>query len=618
MRRAERGGKARAGLGSRTAVLDRAGWALLAVLLVVAGLTLPVYWVYLLTTVAITALVARGIGLVTGRAGLISLCQMSFAAIGGWVVSAVALDQPDAPFPLLVLLGGVAAAPIGWLLGLATTRVRGVEFAVVTLGFAAALDLVLRQGSFPGVGSGTPVLPAAPFDDARWYFALAWALLLLLQLTLRAGERSVHGLGWSAVRSSERGAAALGVRVGAAKASAFALGALCSGVAGGLLAGQYGLLTPQVFSPLTSLVTLATAVLCGAALFGGAVLAGVFAVFVPEVLRRLGMPLDVGNALLAIGAFDVLRRGNGGIVEQLRARLEERAFARSRRSCEWPALERTDDAPQGADAAHGGSVSAAPDDPDARERANGASPLLAVRNLTVSYGGTVALNGVDLTVRAGEVHALIGPNGAGKSTLIDVVTGFTGSASGEVQLDGIDLDGRSARVRSRRGIRRTFQHVRAPETLTVGEYLRLAAGGRAAGMRDPGAPMLRAERSQAVRAFLGLPGDRVPIRLMDAGSRRVLEVAGALVSAPRVALLDEPAAGLGAAESRALAERIREIPERFGCAVLLVEHDIEFVRATASRVTVLDDGRVIGSGPVAEVLSAPKVIAAYLGTERSA
>ena len=605
MRSAERkrdggaGFAASAGIvGSRLAI--RAAWGLGLVVLVLLGLLLPTYWVYALTTVAISAIVARGIGVVTRRVGLITLCQMSFAAIGGWVVSGIALAHPASPFPLLVLIGGAAAGSLGWVVGAVTTRVRGVEFAVVTLGFAAALDLVLRQGSFPGVGSGTPVLPMAPFDDPRWFFALAWGFLVLLQFAVHAAERSVHGLGWSAVRTSERAAAALGVRVSAAKASAFAIGALFSGVAGGLLAGQYGLLTPQVFSPLTSLVILATAVLCGAGLFGGAVLAGVFAVFVPELLRRIGLPLDVGNALLAIGAFDVLRRGNGGIIEQLHAKIEERAFAASRRGCDLAVL------------AHGGAGGATSPCGAAwgeREAKSGA-PRLELRGLTMSYGGDLALDGVDLTLAAGEVHALIGPNGAGKSTAVDIVTGMASGSAGEVLLDGQSLAGMNARTRARRGIRRTFQHVRAPESLAVGEYLRLAAGRRRSATGEA--------TVETVQRFLGLPSARMPIRLMDAGSRRILEVAGTLVAAPRVVLLDEPAAGLGEAESRALAERIRGIPDEFGCSVLLIEHDIEFVRASATRATVLDDGRVISSGPVADVLTEPDVIAAYLGTERAA
>jgi branched-chain amino acid transport system permease protein len=574
-------------------------WLAFIAALFTLGLILPTYWVYLFSTVAVSAVVARSIGLVTNQAGIITLCQMSFAAIGGWVVSWIALAWPAAPFPLLVLIGGAAAAPIGWLLGAATARIRGVELAVVTLGFAAALDLVLRQGTFPGVGEGTPMRPSAPFDDPRWFFALAWTLLIMLQLAVAALGRSRHGLGWAAVRASERAAAALGVRVGLAKASALGVGAGLAGVGGGLLAGQYGLLTPQVFTPLTSMLVLATAVLCGASLLSGAVLAGALTVFMPELLRRIGLPLDLGNALLAIGAFDVLRRGNGGLAEQFAAKLQGRAFRGARVTCELGPVP-----PPGTPRAESPATSELATEALSSQMSGvtwPSRPCLEVAALTVEFGPNRVLDAVDLTVAQGEVHALIGPNGAGKTTLVDAVSGFLLRYGGVVRLGGDPLDGLTARERARGGMRRTFQHLRSIDAMTVDEYLRLAAG--------------RADLAtiSQVHEFLGLPDGRVPIRLIDSGSRRLLEIAGALAARPQIVLLDEPAAGLGEDERLGLAERVRRIPAEFGCAVLLIEHDMEFVRVTSARATALDEGRAIACGPVAEVFADPRVIAAYLG-----
>lgn len=599
----------------RFADARRLSWVLFLAAVVALGALLPVYWVYLFSTVAVGAIIARSVGLVTNQLGIITLCQMSFAAIGGWAVSWCALIWPSAPFPLLVLAGGAVAAPVGLLLGLATVRIRGVELAVVTLGFAAALDLVLRQGSFPGVGRGIPVLPAAPFDDSRWFFALCWAMLLVLQLGLALVGRTRHGLGWAAVKASERAAAALEVRVGLAKASALAIGALFAGIAGGLLAGQYGLLTTAVFTPLASMVHLATAVLCGAGLFAGAVLAGALTVFMPEVLRRAGLPLDVGNALLALGAFDALRRGNGGLMDQLNARIQDRAFRGARVGCELspgigsdsrlPAVEMPAVGAPGS----GASETAVSEIAVSAETAAPAAARLEVRGLTVAFGAQRVLEEVDLAVERGEVHALIGPNGAGKTTLVDAVTGFLPGQAGELRLDGVRIEAASARERARLGLRRTFQQVPAVEALSVNEYLRLAAG------RASTTGTARADRLAAVREFFGLPDGSVPIRLMDIGSRRILEIAAALAASPRVLLLDEPAAGLAEDESLALAERVRRIPTVLGAAVLLIEHDMDFVRAASSRTTVLDDGRIIGRGSTAAVLEDPRVVAAYLGEE---
>ena len=553
-------------------------WALPVIVVVALGLTLPVYWVYIMSAGLIGALIARSVGFVTIQAGLISLCQMSFAAIGGWVVSWLALNLPGVPFPLLVIAGGLVVVPAGWVLGLVTTRIRGVELAVVTLGLAAGLDLVLRQGSFPGVATGTPVSPAPPFDDPRWFFLFAVTLVLLLQVGVMVLTRSRVTFGWATMKVSEKAAAAMGLKVHVLKASAFAIGALFSGLAGGLLAAQYGLLTTAAFSPMASVSYLATAVLCGASFFGGAVLAGLVTVLVPELLGRLGLPLDLATGLLALGAFDVLRRGNGGLIEQLNNRMVDRRLRDAQRTC------------SPASAAAPAHVPESPND-----------VILETRNLTVSFGPHRVLDSMDLAVHSGEVHALIGPNGAGKTILIDAITGFLPGYQGTVLLEGDAIDGLQAHQRALRGVRRTFQQSKSVEALTVDEFLSVSAGSSG---RD---------RIDKIRDFFGLPDGAIPIRLLDAGSRRVLDVAGAVASGPRVVLLDEPASGLPEHESRSLAQRVREIPATFGCAVLLVEHDIEFVTHAASRVTAMQEGRVIQSGTVKDVLAHPAVISSFLG-----
>ena len=559
-----------------------APWVVVVIVAVALGLTLPPYWVYVMTAVMIGTLIARSVGFVTIQAGLISLCQMSFAAIGGWIVSWLALAVPGVAFPLLVIIGGLVVLPVGWLLGFVTARIRGVELAVVTLGCAAGLDLVLRQGSFPGVSTGTPVVPAAPFDDPRWFFLFALTLILLLQAGVLVLNRTTLAVGWTTLRASERSAAAMGLRVPTMKANAFAMGALFAGLAGGLLAAQYGLLTTAAFSPVMSMGYLATAVLCGASFFGGALLAGVVSVLVPEILGRLGLPLDLGPALLALGAFDVLRRGNGGVAEQFANRLQDRRFRAAVRTC----------------APSADTLSAVK--PPTSEVA-----ILDVRNLTVTFGQNRVLDSVDLTVREGDVHALLGPNGAGKSVLIDAVSGFLASYAGTVFLGGTPFDGLRAFARARRGMRRTFQQSPSLDALTVDDFLRVSAGS--------GSGSMRREHIDRVRDFFGLPDGRIPLRLLDYGSRRVLEIAGALASQPRVVLLDEPASGLPERESRSLAARISRIPAAFDCSVLLVEHDIGFVTRAASRATALREGRIIGTGPVSEVLANPEVISSFTG-----
>lgn len=561
-------------LGKRVIIM----WVLPVTLTIALGLSLPLYWIYILSAALISAVIARSVGFVTIQAGLISLCQMSFAAIGGWIVSWLTLSLPEIPFPLLVIAGGVVVMPAGWVIGLVTTRIRGVELAVVTLGLAAGLDLVLRHGSFPGVSTGTPVSPAPPFDDPRWFFLLAVALVLLLQSGVVALNRSSLAFGWATMKVSEKYAAAMGLKVHTMKASAFAIGALFSGLAGGLLAAQYGLLTTAAFSPVASLSYLATAVLCGASFFGGAMLAGIVTVLMPEILSRLGLPIDLGAGLLALGAFDVLRRGNGGLIEQLNYRLLDGRFRNAERACT-----------RASNVSHP-ATKVAP-----------VVSVLEIQNLSVSFGQHRVLNSINLTMFAGQVHALIGPNGAGKTILIDAISGFLPSYEGTVALNGTPIDAARAHERALLGVRRTFQETKSIDALTVDQFLRISAG------------VAHRAHVDKVRNYFGLPQGDIPIRFLDAGSRRVLDVAGSVASQPRVVLLDEPASGLPEQERISLAQRIKNIPAAFDCAVLLVEHDIAFVKHASSRATAVKEGSVVMTGPISDVLTNRDVISTFRG-----
>jgi branched-chain amino acid transport system permease protein len=200
------------------------------------------------------------------------------------------------------------------------------------------------------------------------------------------------------------------------------------------------------------------------------------------------------------------------------------------------------------------------------------------------------------------VSGLIGPNGAGKTTLLDSATGFAVISSGEVLLHGRSISHLSPDRRARAGLRRTFQQVRISADLTVERYLRFAAGRRAP----------RDDLASAVALFGCPPGDRI-VGTLDVPARRLVEIAAAVAARPAVLLLDEPAAGLGEAETAELAERLARVPGLFGTSVLLVEHDMELVRALCSTVTVLDYGKVLASGAPHEVLSTAQVQTAYLG-----
>ncbi|KAB2371800.1 branched-chain amino acid ABC transporter ATP-binding protein/permease [Actinomadura montaniterrae] len=554
---------------------------------------LPPYWIYLAISAAVSAVVMQSFGVIVGRAGVMSLCQMSFAAIGAWVVLKLNVMGAPGGFFAWLLLGGLAAVPVGVAIGLPALRIRGVNLAVVTFGFAVSADIVWNANPFPGAADLTMLDRPAPFDTDGGYFVLCVIVFTVLAVALRAIGRTRLGLSWYELRHSERSAAAHGVSVARSKLAAFAISAFVAGIGGGLLAGQLSMVVPGNFAMGQSLALFAVAVMIGPHHPEGAVLGGVFGAVMATIMDKLSLPQDFGGVLFGAGALLALRSGLSQ-TDMTRMRKRERD---ARGLLDATGGARPGDAPGGPGGP--GPVTV----PAPRPSGDPRVPALKVSGLTVRFGEVVALDAVDLTVPEGAVAGLIGPNGAGKSTFIAAATGFVAGYEGSVELAGVPLDRLGPSARAKRGLRRTFQTTAIAPELSLYEYLTIGSGRR----------LPRAEADELLEFFGCPPGD-VPVSVVDAGSRRLLDVAAAIAAKPEVALLDEPAAGQSAAESLALGRRLTEVPARFGVSILLVEHDMELVQATCAQVTVLDFGHVIASGPTAAVLEDPAVRAAYLGT----
>jgi branched-chain amino acid transport system permease protein len=537
---------------------------------------LPSYWVFLLTTVLISGVALQSLGLVAGRTGMIALCQMSFAAIGAWTVGYLNIAGAPGGLPVWIILGGLAAVPLGIIIGLPALRLRGINLAIVTLSFATAFETILATFTFPGQTAFQSVVRPALFDSDEGYFIFALIFYAVIAVALEALSHSRLGASWLAIRHSERAAAAHGVNIATAKLSAFAVSSFIAGISGGLLAGYLGTLVAENFSMMQSLSLFAVAVMVGAHFAEGAIIGGLLVTMFPEILRRLDLPQDIGNMLFAAGAVQALSSGET-MSESFRKLLRKLL-------------------PHRAPSTIKASATAMP-----APASSSAGRALTIDHLTVRYGSVVALDDVSLVVPPAMVSGLIGPNGAGKSTFIDAVAGFLASYSGCIRLGDVSLEGRPAHRRARAGVRRTWQTNRIAPELTVGDYVRLAAQG------------LSGTEIEAVLNWLGCPHPDTPIGNVDAGTRRLLDVAGVIAARPAVVLLDEPAAGQSYEETLRLGRRIAEIPKLFGCAVLLVEHDMDLVRSVCTQVTVLDFGRVIASGPPAQVLEQKVVRKAYLG-----
>jgi ABC-type branched-subunit amino acid transport system ATPase component len=238
--------------------------------------------------------------------------------------------------------------------------------------------------------------------------------------------------------------------------------------------------------------------------------------------------------------------------------------------------------------------------------------MIEVAGLTVRFGGVTSLDGMDVTFDAGTC-GLIGPNGAGKTTFFNVLSGFVRPASGTVNAFGENLLSMPHFRRARWGVRRTFQTEQAIEQLSVFDNV---------AMIHEHSKLSRSSRRQDTLGAIGIVGiesdPSASVQTLSAGERRLVEIARAIVGRPKIVLLDEPAAGLPDEETLDLGRVIRSIPEHTDAQVILVDHDMSLVSGCCERTAVLDFGRLITSGPTAEVLRDERVIRAYLGDEAAA
>ncbi|MER7926122.1 MULTISPECIES: branched-chain amino acid ABC transporter permease/ATP-binding protein [unclassified Streptomyces] len=576
--------------------------------LVLVSLSTPL-WADAITSTLVLSLIILSIIVVTGYAGQVSLAAYALAGTGAFIAGHAAADW-GWPFELAVLAGVLGTVPIGLLFALPAVRTRGVNLAIITLGLGTTLEAMVFQNTdlstTPGsdgiaVGSQTLFgISISGVDHPQRYAAVVLVLFVATTLVVANVRRGRTGRRLIAVRANERAAAALGIDVRGAKLYAFGLSSAIAALAGVLTGFRSTSVVFSDFASFDSVTALGLAVIGGVGflvgpLFGATFAAGtVGARFGDLVVPGLSawMPLIGGIILVLtlVGNQDGIGKEAGRQAAALGRRLSPKRTA----------------------PAHEEQPEALPDVPRA-------SPLpLHVRDLTVRYGGVVAVDGLSLDVEPGRVVGLIGPNGAGKTSAIDAVTGFTRAASGSVRLGERDVTRLPVHRRAGAGLSRSFQSLELFEDMTVLDNLYAACErpGRWTWLTDlvrPGSRPLPAHVLVAVREF-GLQDslDR-PVGDLSYGERRLLAIARAVATSPSVLLLDEPAAGLSDDETRELARLVRRLAEDWGMGVLLVEHDVDMVMSVCDQVVVLDFGRRICAGTPDEVRGDPAVRAAYLG-----
>jgi branched-chain amino acid transport system permease protein len=539
------------------------------------------------------------------QSGLVSLGHSAFFGLGAYVV-AISTGTWGWSFYLGLPMAALVAGVLGMLLGLPALRLGLYAVVMVTIGYAfVAPDLALQWKSLTGGGNGIRRIEfPPPFDTLENYYWLIVIVVLVVYSLHRNLIRSPFGRASQAIEESEVAARSLGLSPYVAKLRPFGLSAAVAGLAGGLYVPLIGFIAPDSVTVSLAILFVLMVLLGGTGTVAGPIIGAVLLFRLPiEVERVAAQPGDwsllIYGLLLLLSVF-LFPKGLMSAWWVLRQRL------RRRRRTTGASTER-----ERAEV----SSTVAP------VKAEGV--MLELRDVHKTLSGVRALNGVDLTLAAGSVHALIGPNGSGKTTLLNIISGYLTPDRGSVLFAGRDAEP-SVHARARRGLARTFQTPFVFEGMSCLENVMVALdshrrhGNLWYALRAPWA--LREERRHVSRAAailasvgLGEKADDVAARLPP-GERRLLEIGRVVALDPTVVLMDEPAAGLTGVEIDELEEVIRAL-RTAGIAVLLVEHHVGFVLRLADTVTVVDFGKVIARGLPTEITKNPTVIAAYLGGE---
>ncbi len=563
-------------------------------------------------------MVAIGLNIVTGYAGQLSLGPGAIFGVGGYTAALVA-DRLPTHTGLVVMCAAalVASAVVGLVIGIPALRVGGFYLGMTTLFFALLLPVVVSNMTLTKKERGISLLANVDFHQrlhGLGLYEVSLAVVVVLVVGSWALLESRTGHRFVTLAASEELAASLGVAGYRTKLLAFLWSALPAGLGGAFYVYTQQFISPGSVAPTLSIYLLAACVIGGFGTVLGPYVGGLLVIGLSQYLGRFAQYEGVIFGILLVLFSVTLPEGLVGI--DVRAR---------RMPTPWRNAPRLPGMPAGREAVAAAAVTVDAGAADPGLVAQLVTPdaaRLRISAVRRAFGGVTAVDGVDLVVEPGTVHGLVGSNGSGKTTLLNLVSGFHVPDGGTIALCDERLDGQAPHRVAAAGVARTFQTPKVLERATllanvvVGAERPVPGGGFASALRTPRGRDADGEvRRRALRCLqaLGL-ADRAgeAAGTQPHGTRRLLELARALAVNPRVVLLDEPAAGLSAAELQVLRSAIAALAAA-GVAVLLVEHNVPLVLEVADHVTVLHEGTVLASGTPRQVVTDRHVADAFLG-----
>jgi branched-chain amino acid transport system permease protein len=578
--------------------------ALFAAVPLLALLPLPEFWISQLSMIGMYSLTCLGLVLLTGVGGLTSFGQAAFVGIGAYTTAWLSVNMGVSPwFTLFIGLAFTAVSAL--VIALVTLRMSGHYLPLATIAWGLSLYYLMGNidalGKYDGIlGIRSLSLFGYDLGQGRGFFVLTWVLVLAAAVALLHLLDSRSGRAIRAFKNGALMAEAMGISTFRYKVIIFVIAAMFASISGWLFAHFQRTVNPSAFGLKMGIEYLFMTVVGGVGHVWGALTGATLTKLLDDQLQVL-LPRLIGTS----GSYEVIVFGIA-LVLMLKYQPDglwdfvERRLPRAKRKVDWT------DAPALAENVK----------PAASEL------VLDVQAVRKEFGGLVAVNDISFQIRAGELVGLIGPNGAGKSTTFNLITGVLRPTSGRVSFRGEAVEGLPARDIARKGVARTFQHVKLIPDMTVLENVALGAHSR--GHKGVMSAMARIDRAEERALFKEAQRQLARIG-MDAymhelagnlamGQQRLLEIARALSADPALLLLDEPAAGLRHMEKQALAVVLRQLRGE-GMSILLVEHDMDLVMDVCDRLVVMEFGTRLMEGTPQEVQESPAVRAAYLGTE---
>jgi branched-chain amino acid transport system permease protein len=564
------------------------------------------YDLRLFTLAGVFAILAIGYQFIFGYAGELSLSQGAFFGLAAYVTGILAakagLDFPQT-FVASILVSVLMAA----LISIPVLRLASHYFALATLGVGQvllllAIDWQSLTGGAIGL-SGVPLPRLFGLQISRgWPLLLfVWFFVLVAAAVAHQTKRGLYGLACHVVRQNAVAARSLAIDPDAIRFAMFLLSAAMAGMAGALHAHTIRIVSPEGLDFKVMISCLTMAVIGGRTHIWGAIAGALLVVHLPEWLRGFEQGYVIITSGILIGILILAPEGLAGLVDRI--------------------------LPPAASGPVGSIMSV----PMLRAAGEGVlmpseTPILAIRELTKTFGGVHALNAVSFSLMRGSITAVIGPNGSGKTTLVNCITGIYRADGGGITLGGAEISSMGSDEIAALGVGRTFQNLRLVEDMSVLDNVAVARFraeettlGKAIliGRSDP---RLERARSHALHVLRRLGLEDIAganCGSLAHGTKRLVEIARAICLDPAVLLLDEPAAGLNETEQADLAKILEALAAR-GLTLLIIEHNMEFLKSLATHMVCLDYGELIASGRPSAIYQDERVIEAYVGRRHTA